>query len=125
MPRILPSAALLFLLASFPASASSGRQAGIGSTVSAAELTPRQIHAYASALLEIQKMRQMVSARAAKLQSDQAALLKRQAQAEMIGIVGKHGLDLATFNAITARIEQHRKLRHQVRQLMMEQLLST
>lgn len=125
MPRIFHAAApLLFLIAS-PAFASSGGQSVAASTVAAPKFSPRQIHAYASALLDIQKMKQILSGRVVKLEPDKAALLKSEAQAEMIRIVQKHGLDLASFNAISAEIEQHRKLRHQVKQLMMEQLLST
>lgn len=125
MPRIVHAAAPLLFLTAFPAVASSGGQSVAASTVAAPEFSLQQIHAYASALLEIQKMRQVVSARATKLEPGKAALLKSEAKAEMIRIVQKHGLDLRNFNAISAKVEQQRKLRHQVKQLMMEQLLST
>ncbi|GLV30250.1 hypothetical protein TomTYG75_27660 [Sphingobium sp. TomTYG75] len=125
MPRIFHAAAPLLFLTAFPVVASSSGQSVAASTVGTPEFSPRQIHAYASALLEIQKMRQVVSARAAKLEPGKAALLKSEAKAEMIRIVQKHGLELKNFNAISAKVEQQRKLRHQVKQLMMEQLLST
>jgi hypothetical protein len=125
MPRILRAAAPLLFLTASPAFASSGGQSVAASTVAAPKFSPQQIHAYASALLEIQKMKQILSGRVAKLEPGKAALLKSETQAEMIRVVQKHGLDLESFNAISDEIEQRRNLRHQVKQLMMEQLLST
>jgi hypothetical protein len=125
MPRILRAAAPLLFLTASPAFASSGGQSAAASTVTAPKFLPRQIHAYASALLEIQKMKQILSVRVAKLEPDKATLLKSEAQAELIRVIQQHGLDLESFNAISAEIDQHPNLRHQVKQIIMEQLLST
>lgn len=124
MRRIFSAAAPLLFLTAYPAAAAGGGHMDRPSPTGAGEISPRQIHAYASALLEIQKMKQVVAARAAKLEPGKATLLKSEAQTEMLRIVQKHGLDLASFNAISAQVEQHRRLRHEVKQLMMEQLLS-
>ncbi|EQB01204.1 DUF4168 domain-containing protein [Sphingobium sp. Ndbn-10] len=125
MPKILYAAAPLLLLTALPVDAAIAVQTGSVSNDGTSTVSRRQIHAYASALLELQKMRQAVAARAAKLEPQEASLLKKKAQAEMIQIVEKHGLDLASFNAISSQIEQHRRLQRQVKQLMMEELLST
>lgn len=91
----------------------------------AADMVPdRQIHAFASALLEIEKIKQAVSFRAAKLTPDEAALLKSRSQAEMIRILKRHDLDVPTFNRISARVDEQRRLRREVKQLMMEEQLA-
>lgn len=84
----------------------------------------RQIHAYASTLLEIQKIRQTVSFRIGSLPENEADLLKERAQAEMMQALSRHGLDVVTFNAISSAVDKQRALRREVRQLMMEEKLS-
>ncbi|KKW90534.1 DUF4168 domain-containing protein [Sphingobium chungbukense] len=84
----------------------------------------RQIHAYASTLLEIQKIRQAVSFRIDSLPQDKADLLQERAKAEMMQALSRHGLDVATFNAISSAVDKQRSLRREVRQLMMEEKLS-
>ncbi|WP_323810773.1 DUF4168 domain-containing protein [Sphingobium baderi] len=84
----------------------------------------RQIHAYASALLEIRKIRQTVSFRIGGLPENKADLLKERAQAEMMQALRRHGLDVATFNAISSAVDKQRALRREVRQLMMAEKLS-
>lgn len=125
MPRIFYAAAPLLLLTAFPALASDGAQTGPIAKGQPTKLTPRQIHAYASALLEIQTLKQKLSSQLAKLEPQQADLLQSRAQAEMVRVVEKHGLDLSAFNAISAEVERQGRLRDQVKQLMMEELLST
>ncbi|AJR26994.1 MULTISPECIES: DUF4168 domain-containing protein [unclassified Sphingobium] len=126
MHAIFFAAAPLAFLVAAPVSASNrGHSAQEDPAVGPTQFSARQIHAYAAALLDIQKMRQSLSAQAAKLAPEQAAILKNKAQSEMIAIVERHGLDLPGFNAITTEVERQRRLRHEVRQLMMEQLLST
>lgn len=125
MHALFFAAAPMALLAAVPASASNGGHIKQSPAVVPPQFSPRQIHGYAAALLEIQKMRQMLSARTARLGPKQAAIVKSRAQSEMIQIVKRHGLDLPDFNAISVEVERQRRLRHQVKQLMMEQLLST
>lgn len=125
MHAIFFAAAPLALLDAVPASASNGGHINQSPAIASPQFLPRQVHAYAAALLEIQKMRQMLSARTAKLEPEQAATLKHRAQSEMIQIVKRHGLDLPDFNAISVEVERQQRLRHRVKQLMMEQLLST
>lgn len=125
MHAIFFAAAPLALLAAGPVAVSNVGQIKQSPTAVPRQFSPRQIHAYAAALLEIQKMRQVLSARTANLEPEQAAILKSKAQSEMIRIVKRHGLDLSGFNAISIEVERQLRLRHKVKQLMMEQLLST
>jgi len=124
MHAIFFTAAPLALLAAVPTPASSREHIKQSPAVVPPQFSPRQIHGYAAALLEIQKMQQMLAARTAKLGPEQATVLKSRAQSEMIQIVKRHGLDLPDFNAISVEVERQRRLAHQVKQLMMEQLLS-
>ncbi|CCW19717.1 hypothetical protein EBBID32_40870 [Sphingobium indicum BiD32] len=125
MVRYLFASSLLLLMVPLPAFAGLAQSPRhISGDGAAGTVSDRQIHAYASALLEIEKVRQSVSFRAEKLPQDQAALLKSRAQAEMIRILGRHDLDAETFNRISARVDEQRRLRREVKQLMMEERLA-
>jgi hypothetical protein len=93
-------------------------------SASVGKLSSGQLHAYASALVEIAAIRKAMASRVEKLPSDQASILKTQADAEISRALSKHGLDVSTFNLITAEVEDHSRLRGQVRQLIMEEKLS-
>lgn len=119
----LSGCSMLFLVLS--TSAMAAQQPVKMPQAAAADMVPdRQIHAFASALLEIEKIKQAVSFRAAKLTPDEAALLKSRSQAGMIRILKRHDLDVPTFNRISARVDEQRRLRREVKQLMMEEQLA-
>lgn len=125
MHKYLRGSVLLLLAAPLPGQAAPLQQsAQMAATDATIAVSDRQIHAYASALLEIEKMKRTTQFRAAKLSADQAALLKSRASAEMINILTRHDLDTQTFNQISAKVDEQRRLRHKVKQLMMEEQLS-
>ena len=125
MHKYLCGSVLLLLTAPLPGYAAPLQQnAKAPATDAATAFSDRQVHAYASALLEIEKMKRAVQFRAAKLSMDQAASLKSRAGAEMMNILTRHDLDVETFNQISAKVDKERRLRHKVQQLMMEEQLS-
>ena len=125
MHKYLCGSVLLLLTTPLPGYAAPLPQNAKAPTTDAATaFSDRQVHAYASALLEIEKMKRAVQFRAAKLSIDQAALLKSRASTEMMNILARHDLDVETFNQISAQVDKQRRLRHKVKQLMMEEQLS-
>ncbi|PJG48897.1 DUF4168 domain-containing protein [Sphingobium sp. SJ10-10] len=125
MHKHLCGSVLLLLVAPLPGYAAPLRQSTkVLANDAATAFSDRQVHAYASALLEIEKMKRAVQFRAAKLSIDQAALLKSRASAETMNILARHGLDVETFNQISAKVDKQGRLRHKVKQLMMEEQLS-
>lgn len=123
MVKYAPAAALLLI--AVPATGTGAAVTPVPANKSSPEtFSPREVHAYASALLEIQKVRQAVAFRADDLSDKDAALLKERARSEMMQAVARHGLDLPTFNAISNAVDSKRSLRREIRQLMMEEKLA-
>lgn len=78
-----------------------------------------ELHDYARALTEIQRVRAALAARVGKLPPADQKVLARQAEAAMMVILKRHGLDAAAFKAITKAVEDRPDIRLEVKQAMM------
>lgn len=78
-----------------------------------------ELHDYARALTEIQRVRSALSAQVGKLAPADQKLLVRQAEAAMIVILQRNRLDPATFNVISKAVENRFDIRLEVTQAMM------
>ncbi|MDH7974198.1 DUF4168 domain-containing protein [Sphingomonas sp. AR_OL41] len=108
--------ALIALLLAAPAAMGATQtRSGVPSTT----FTGGQLHDYARALAEIQRVRSTLAARTGKLAPADQKLLAEQANAAVILILQHNRLDPATFNAISKAVEDRPDIRLEVKQAMM------
>ncbi|MFA5962908.1 MAG: DUF4168 domain-containing protein [Sphingomonas sp.] len=93
--------------------------------LAATAFTAEQISDYAAALVELQRIQRNVAKQSAGVPAPQNAQLLAEAKDVMHSAIERHGLDAATFNAISGAVEKDRGLRLRVRQAMMDDLLGT
>jgi len=87
--------------------------------------TPAQLSHYAAALVELEQVGAVLTAREASLPTAQREALARQAGSEKMAIVQRNDLDPATFNAISKAVEADPALRMKIHQAMMDKVIGT
>ncbi|WP_198351091.1 DUF4168 domain-containing protein [Flavisphingomonas formosensis] len=116
MVSVRQSLAVVALFTAFAAPAVQASDLGTSAKTGAPTLTAQQIRDYALALGEIQTIRKAV----ADAPADQRPLMAAQAKTAIAAALERRGMDVISFNTISAEVEREHGLRSQVRQIMMQ-----
>lgn len=71
---------------------------------------------YSETLVAVIRIRQALAAQEANSPKADPSMLESDAAAKIAKVLDRHGLDRATFNAISARVESQSAVRSQVNQ---------
>jgi hypothetical protein len=80
---------------------------------------------YAETLVEVTRVQSALASALSAGASANPTALKQQANAKIAEILKQHDLDAASFNAISARVEDQPAVRAQVNQFAMDELVGT
>lgn len=114
---------LASLIAVYPATARTLSHATAFDREAGRQFSREQLHNYALALLQIEKIKEALASEVTSMRPDARAGLEAQSNAQIAQILDRRELDVVTFNAISAQLERSRSLRQQVRQTMMQELI--
>ena len=78
---------------------------------------------YAETLVAITRVQRALAGQLAGSPKTDASALRQRADAQIAQILKRHDLDTASFNAISARVENQPSVRARVNQLTMEEML--
>ncbi len=119
-PLSRPWAALLFL------AALAGSTPGYAIELPASRsYTDADLRNYAETLVAVTRVQRALAGQIAAAPHADSALLEQRAKAQIAGILLRHDLDPASFNAISARVENQPSVRARVNQLTMDEWIGS
>lgn len=78
---------------------------------------------YSETLVAVIRIRQALAAQEANSPKTDHTMLESNAAAKIAKLLDRRGLDRATFNAISARVESQPAVRSQVNQMVMDEVI--